>query len=443
MNSRRTKLLFYLTLVTLASGQTFTREFIRFNGSVIAIEGPIADPVPSIDSLLPSSGAGTSSTFTGTFSDQAGASSITVVQFWFDSTSADCHLAYFPSTNQIYLDSSANNSNWIGNGTPGSGGVLNNGVCTLTLASSSASQSGTTLQVSASLSFAVSGVYAEKLAATNATGTNGWVSFGNWTVGGTVPGAGVYDDRDAHLVYSGSWGQASNPGLYASTESYTQVANDSLTFQFSGTQISYVYTMATNLGYFNIMIDGNTIQSNVDGYLAPTGGNANYLWQKIWTYNGLTAGNHTIKIVATGTKNPSATDTYIAADAFIVGTSYNDNSPSVSYAGTWTSASAAGLWAGDEHYSNVTSNSVTFTFTGTFVTYVYAPFTNMGIANISIDGVSQGALDAYCPTNIFQGSKTFSGLTSGSHTLVVSVSGTKNSLSSDTYAVADQFIAAQ
>lgn len=260
---------------------------------------------------------------------------------------------------------------------------------------------------------------------------------------GTIPGAGVYDDRDGHLVYSGSWAQASNPGLYASTESYTQVANDSVTFQFNGTQISYVYTMATNLGYFNILIDGNPVQTNVDGYLAPTGGNPNYLWQKIWTSNALAPGNHFIQIVATGTKNPSATDTYIAADAFIVGASYNDNSPSVTYSGTWNAEPATGLWGGDEHFSNVTSDKVTFAFTGTFVTYVYAPFTNMGIANISIDGVIQGTLDAYCPTNIFQGSKTFSGLTSGSHTLVVSVSGTKNSFSSNTYAIADQFIAAQ
>jgi len=426
-----------------ASSQTVSREYIRFNGSVVAIEGP--DPIPAILSLSPVNGSGSTEVFTATFSDQAGASNIQYIQYWFGASGANCHLAYYTGANLIYLDSSADNYMWIGSGTPGSSGTLNNGTCSVNLAGSSASESGNTLTVSASISFASSGAYTENLGATNSTGTNGWVSFGTWTVGGaSYPGAGVYDDRDSHLVYSGSdWAQSSTAGLYDSTESYAWYAGDSVTFQFNGTQISYVYGMAENQGYSNIYIDGSLVQSNLDPYLAPSGLTANYLWQKLWTYGGLAPGNHTIQVVATGTHDPSATDHYITVDAFIVGTSYNDNSSSVSYSGTWTAATTTGLWDGDEHYTNTTGNSATFSFTGPFVTYVYSPFTNMGIANISIDGVSHGTLDEYCPTNIFQGSVTFSGLSAGSHTLTVAVSGSKNSASTGTYLTTDQFIAAQ
>ena len=322
--------------------------------------------------------------------------------------------------------------------------MLNNGVCSVALATSSVVLSGNSLKVSANVSFTSYGVYTANLAATNATGTNGWTSFGTWTAQANYQGAGVYDDRDSRLSYSGSCFRLEPLlGLYDSTESYTHNANDSVTFQFSGTQISYAYTMALNIGYANIYVDGTLVQSNLDGYLAPTGITANFLWQKLWTYGGLAAGNHTIKVVATGTNDGSATDSYITLDAFIVGTSYNDNSSSVSYSGAWTGASVAGPWDGDEHFTNTTGNSATFSFTGPFVTYVYAPFTNMGIANLSIDGISYGTLDEYCPTNIFQGSRTFSGLSAGSHTFTVSVSGSSNSASSGTYLTTDQFIAAQ
>jgi len=429
------------------NSQTVSREYIRFNGSVVAIEtsSPSAPPAaPTILSLTPVNGSGSSATFTSTYSDPSGASDIEFIQYWFYSSGPNCHLAYYPGANQIYLDDPAVDYHWVGNGAPGSSGTLSNGVCSVNLATSSASESGNILTVAASISFASAATYGEFLSATDPAGTNGWTGFGTWTVSGvTYPGAGIYDDRDSNLVYSGSdWWQASASGLYDSTESGAWYAGDSVTFQFSGTQISYVYSMSANQGYRNIYIDGSLVQSNLDAYLAPTGGTTNYLWQKLWTYGGLAPGNHTIQVIATGTNNPSATDHYITVDAFIVGTSYNDNSSSVSYSGTgWTTTTATGLWNGDEHYTNATGASATFSFTGPFVTYVYAPFTNMGIASISIDGVSYGTLDEYCPTNIFQGSVSFSGLSSGSHTLTVSVSGSENSGSSGTYLTTDDFIA--
>ena len=431
-----------------AESQTVSREYIRFNGSVVAIESPTSSPpaAPTILSLTPVNGSGSPETFTATFSDPSGASDIEYIMYWFYSTGPNCHLAYYPGSNLFYLDDAAVDYNWVGHGAPGSSATLDNGVCSLNLASSTASGSGNILTVGANISFESAATYTESLSATDPAGTNGWTSFGTWTASGTsVPGAGIYDDRDSHLVYTGSdWWQASASGLYDSTESGAWYEGDSVSFQFSGTQISYVYSMSSNQGYRDIYIDGGLVQSNLDAYLAPTGGTTNYLWQKLWTYGGLPPGTHTIEVVATGTNDPSATDHYITVDAFIVGTSYNDNSSSVSYSGSgWTTTTNSSLWDGDEHFTNTTGNSATFSFTGPFVTYVYAPFTNMGIANISIDGTSYGTLDEYCPTNIFQGSVSFSGLSSGSHTFTVSVSGSSNSGSSGDYLTTDQFIAAQ
>ena len=296
------------------------KEYVRLNGSVIAIENP--DPIPSLISLSPINGSGPSAPFTGVFSDQAGAASIQNVQFWFSSTGANCHLAYYPASNLIYLDSSADNYTWTGgNGAPGSSGVLTNGVCSVSLASSAASQSGANLTVTASVTFLSYGTYTAYLAATNATGTAGWTSFGSWTAQANNQGAGVYDDRDSRLLYLGGWQQSAQTGPYDSTQSYTQNANASVSFQFYGTTISYAYAMSLNIGYANVYIDGSLVQSNLDGYLAPTGSTANFVWQKLFTYSGLTLGNHTIKVVATGTNDGMATASYVTADAFIVSTS--------------------------------------------------------------------------------------------------------------------------
>ena len=71
-----------------------------------------------------------------------------------------------------------------------------------------------------------------------------------------------------------------------------------------------------------------------------------------------------------------------------------------------------------------------------------APHPNMGVANITIDSVSHGTLDAYNANNIFQGSITFP-LSPGSHTLTVTVSGSANPLSSAAYVIADQFLTSQ
>ncbi len=99
--------IFLSFFVITAFGQTISREYIRFNGRIVAIEGGGLDPIPTLVSLSPVNGSGNSATFTGVFSDTAGASHITEAQFWFSSTSTNCHLAYFPGANLIYLDSSA------------------------------------------------------------------------------------------------------------------------------------------------------------------------------------------------------------------------------------------------------------------------------------------------------------------------------------------------
>jgi hypothetical protein len=62
------------------------------------------------------------------------------------------------------------------------------------------------------------------------------------------------------------------------------------------------------------------------------------------------------------------------------------------------------------------------------------------MARVTIDGVSKGTVDLYASTVSWQVVKAYSGLTSGSHIIVVTVLGTKNPASAGTLIVVDAFV---
>jgi hypothetical protein len=266
------------------------------------------------------------------------------------------------------------------------------------------------------------------------------LTLASTTVSVTVvtPGVGAYDDRDSRITYAGTWQTNTYSLLYSGTQSYSSTANSSASFTFNGTSVTYVYSMAANIGYANIYIDGSLVASNLDGYLA-----SGTAWQKLWTSSTLAAGNHTIQVVATGNKNALATAANVTVDAFIVGTSHDDGT-GFTYSGSgWTSNSDSDLWGGGQHFSDVSGDYATYTFSGSFVTYSFTYNYNIGIFNISVDGVSYGSIDAYLPAVAWQSGYTIGGLSAGTHTLKVTVSGTKNASATDTYVTVDRVITEQ
>ena len=121
------------------------------------------------------------------------------------------------------------------------------------------------------------------------------------------PGAGVYDDRDPRIVYTGTWLHGNGAQLYAGTETFSNSPTANATFTFNGTSVSYVHRMSTNIGLANVYIDGALVSPDLDGYLAPTGAAPNDVRQKLVTYSGLAPRNHTITISATGRNDGLAT----------------------------------------------------------------------------------------------------------------------------------------
>jgi hypothetical protein len=132
---------------------------------------------------------------------------------------------------------------------------------------------------------------------------------------------------------------------------------------------------------------------------------------------------------------------HIIVDAFDVtgaGSAANrvqENSPAVSAAGDWVlrGAETATFSGGAASSSDVMGAAVTFSFTGTAVSWIGLRCSVCGIATVSIDGGAANSVDTVgsaAPGSPGLSSETVfsaSGLAAGTHTLVITVTGSTTS----------------
>ena len=118
----------------------------------------------------------------------------------------------------------------------------------------------------------------------------------------------------------------------------------------------------------------------------------------------------------------------------------DDGEADITYSGTW------GTWSGNpgynetEHYSQTTSSEATFTFTGDKVWYYGFKRSDLGFADILLDGQLVDTVDCYSSSSqYFVPLYESPELAYDSHTLTVRVAGVKNPASSGTEIIVDGF----
>lgn len=139
------------------------------------------------ESVTPSSGTGLSQIFAALYSDTNGLSDINAVMLSVSTSSSlsnGCVVEYVRGTNQLFIRNDAGTT-WVGPGTPGSAGILQNGQCSLNLQTSLISSAGNSLTVNYGLSFAASfsGSKATFMGISNSSVTTGLQAKGTWIVG--------------------------------------------------------------------------------------------------------------------------------------------------------------------------------------------------------------------------------------------------------------------
>lgn len=122
------------------------------------------------------------------------------------------------------------------------------------------------------------------------------------------------DDTDPSVHYSDGWAQASAGSLTDArngTLMQTNAAGASAETTFKGTWVEFYSRIGNQAGMADIYIDGNKA-ATVDLYGSPRASGV-----KVFEKRDLSRGEHTFKIVNTGSKNEASGGTYIFFDALV------------------------------------------------------------------------------------------------------------------------------
>lgn len=260
---------------------------------------------------------------------------------------------------------------------------------------------------------------------------------------GTLEGGYAYADMArteetaisyGHPTKSTAWGyfSPSGGGPSSGTQSYSRFADAWAEFGFRGTGIDWLISTQENYAIAKVYIDG-VFKQNVDLYSSIRRDQ-----QVVYSIRGLDPNiGHTIRIVHSGTKNPSATDTYIGVDAFDVvsgGSVTRVQEQNFTLTGTWGSYQAAGTSAGTQNYTKTAGSTATYVFVGTGVDWIIATQNNYGKAKVTIDGGAYQIVDLYRPVATLQDMPySKRDLLYGTHTIKIECTGTKNAASYDYY----------
>jgi hypothetical protein len=209
------------------------------------------------------------------------------------------------------------------------------------------------------------------------------------------------------------------------------------TFTFTGTGITWVGARGNQTGIARVFLDGAFL-TEVDTYSS-----TEQIQAAVFTKTGLADASHTLTIEVTGGMNAASQSALIVVDAFEVtssGTRVQETDPAISYGPGWTMGNRDKAYSeGASAETNILGAQATFTFTGTGISWVGARGPQCGIARVFLDGALAAEIDTYSPTEGPQHTDfTRTGLTAGTHTLTIEVTG-RNPVSSNMWILIDAF----
>ena len=259
-------------------------------------------------------------------------------------------------------------------------------------------------------------------------------------------GYGTYDERNARIVYNGTWAAKSVTGNYLNTEKYTIANGNSARLTFTGENVSVLYRgYPTIFGNMEVRIDGE--------YVATINQSTPKLTLKNrWSSNNLGSGIHTITltklsgtyvtldaIIVSGppTATPTASNTFTptstrtptptktALPPVSYGT-YDERMASIVYSGVWAAQALTGNYLNTEKYTVANGNSARLTFTGENVSILYRGYpTVFGKMEVRIDGVYVATIDQSTLTRTYKNRWSSDNLGPGTHTITLTkLSGT-------------------
>ncbi len=254
---------------------------------------------------------------------------------------------------------------------------------------------------------------------------------GGLSIGVCTPSPISVENENYHLQYDG-WRGVADSRASGGTYRLSHTPGDTVAFTFGGTSVQWVTVKGPDMGIAKVSLDG-VAKKDQDLY------NPTPLFKFVRTFGGLASARHTLVVRVSGNKNASASDSNVAVDAFVVGTTTTqENRYGVQY-GQWKGGANTAASGGSYRVSRAAGSVITFKFTGDSVEWLTARGPAYGRAEVWIDGVSKGGYDLYQASQQWRVVIPFTSLGAGAHTLEIHVLGTKNTASKGLGVVVDAF----
>jgi len=208
----------------------------------------------------------------------------------------------------------------------------------------------------------------------------------------------------------------------------------SAAFSFTGTQVTWWTIQGPAQGQADVLVDG-VRKATVNNYTAST----HYNIPRV--ISGLANKAHRLKVVVLGTKSKKSSNTFVAVDAFTVGTG-----------GTKTDASNANVNTAGRRIANnnlsghhalvadLRGEDLTFSFRGTGIAWFTVKGPNQGRAAVFIDGVRKATYDQYATSTKYGVKRALSGLSDAVHTFRLMVLGRHHKGGKGNLVTTDRFL---
>jgi hypothetical protein len=278
----------------------------------------------------------------------------------------------------------------------------------------------------------------------NTNATDNAVVVDAFDVGPAVPPTTLgtrIEDTSAAMTFGPGWAPASMGGAWSGgTAAASATTGARATVTFTGTTVTLLGFRGPATGIVRVYLDG-AMHSTIDTY-SPT-----EIQAPIFTDTNLMPGSHEMIVEVSGLKNAASSGVTIVVDAFDVRARFEEPDPAVAYTGAWVhdlndafSGTSANYGSGGAARSAVAGARATFSFKGTSVTWIGFRGQDAGIARVYLDGAFVADVDTYAsPKQVAVALFTASGLSSGSHTLAIEVTGQKNAASTNAFIRVDAF----
>ncbi len=238
------------------------------------------------------------------------------------------------------------------------------------------------------------------------------------------------------VSYTGTWYPSLNLNHSGGSAILSTEAGATAAVTFDGTGIRWIGYRDEWSGIAGVYLDGAFV-TTVDTYASPAQHQA-----VLFSLQGLPAGSHRLVLQALQTHSGASGGAWIWIDAFDVtvgdpttvmppswdgATRYEQDSPVVSYTGTWFSNTYSAHSGGVAALSLESGARATFSFSGTGIRWIGYRDEWSGIARVYLDGALVGFVDTYASPSQAQAVLfTTNGLTSGPHTVAVEATHERN-----------------